>query len=127
MPKVYFEDSGILNILKNKKISSEFDGVFFENSIYNYLRKEFNVRDIYFWRTQNKQEIDFIVKQQQKYIPIEVKLNYNAKFIKNLSYFRKTYKIKKLYCVAYNKKEDKKNNNISQLYPWEIKFYIFYN
>jgi len=120
MPKIYFEDSGILNILKNKKLSFKFDGALFENSIYNCLRKEFNVRDIYFWRTQNKQEVDFIIKKEQCLIPIEIKLNYNAKFMKSLIYFGQTYKTKKLYCAVYGKKECKKYPNISQLYPWEI-------
>ena len=54
MPKIYFEDLGILNILKNKKLSKNFDGSIFENSVYSCLRRKFNIKDIYFWRTQAK-------------------------------------------------------------------------
>jgi len=119
MPKVYFEDLGILNILKNKKLSDEFDGNFFENSIYAYLRRKFNVNDLNFWRTKAKQEVDFIINNK-KIIPMEVKLNYNDKFMKNLIYFGKKYKIDNLICIVYDKKRNNKYKNIKQLYPWEI-------
>jgi len=120
MPKLYFEDLGILNILRNKKISSDFDGSFFENSVYAYLRRRFNVKDINFWRTKSKQEIDFII-DNQKIIPMEVKLNYNDRLIKNLFYFSEKYHIDDLYCITFNKKEENsKNKNVKQLYPWEI-------
>jgi len=122
MPKIYFEDLGILNILRNKKISSEFDGNFFENAVYAYLRRKFNIRDINFWRTKSKQEIDFII-DNKRIVPIEVKLNYNDRLIKNLFYFSKKYHIDDLYCITYNKKETSlksKKKNVKQLYPWEI-------
>ncbi len=119
MPKIYFEDLGILNILKNKKLSTEFDGNFFENSVYTYLRRKFNVDDLNFWRTKSKQEVDFIINNK-KPIPMEVKLSYNDKLMKNLISFGKKYKIDKLNCIVYNKKKNSKHKNIKQLYPWEI-------
>ena len=119
MPKVYFEDLGILNLLKHKKLGNEMDGNIFENSVYTYLRRRFNVNDIFFWRTASKQEIDFIINNNN-IVPIEVKMTYHDKLIKNLVYFSEQYHIKSSYCVTLNKRENK-HNNIQQIYPWEIK------
>ncbi len=118
MPKIYFEDLGILNILKNKELSDEFSGNFFENSIYSYLRRKFNAQNINFWRTAAKQEVDFIINLKNL-IPMEVKLNYNDRTVKNLIYFSEKYDAKNIFCVTLNKK-DSKYKNIKQLYPWEI-------
>jgi uncharacterized protein len=119
MPKIYFEDTGILNILKNKKIIPLIDGQLFENSIYNYLRRKYKVKNIYFWRTLAKQEVDFILDQGKPF-PLEVKIKYNGKHIKSLLYFGKKYNLDNLYCVAFEKNPDATHKNIIQLYPWEI-------
>lgn len=118
MPKIYFEDLGILNLLRNKKLVGEIDGNIFENSIYVYLRRRFNVGDIFFWRTIGKQEVDFIINGD-KIIPAEVKLSYQDKLMKNLTFFSKQYKTENSYCVTMNKKASK-FSNIRQIYPWEI-------
>jgi len=118
MPMVYFEDLGILNILRNKELSNKIDGHIFENSIYNYLRRKTKTSNIYFWRTINKQEIDFIIKQKD-IIPLEAKYSYRDKFMKNLLYFTKNYNIYNSYCVTM-KKGNSKLKNITQIYPWEI-------
>ena len=120
MSKVFFEDLGILNILKNKKLSTEFDGAFFENSIYNYLRREFNSKDIHFWRTKSKQEVDFVINSKEP-IPFEVKMAYADNLMKNLIYFGENYQVNNLYCVTNTKKEALRYKNIKQIYPWEIK------
>ena len=119
MPKIYFEDTGILNMLKNSKINSQIDGVLFENSSFNYLSRYFRVQNIHFWRTAAKQEIDFIINDNNKIIPIEVKLSYQEKMIKNLFYFGDKYKISSLYCLAYNQMSNG-NEKVKQLYPWEV-------
>ena len=119
MPKIYFEDTGILNMLKNSKINSQIDGVLFENASFNYLSRYFRVQNIHFWRTAAKQEIDFIINDNNKIIPIEVKLSYQEKMIKNLFYFGDKYKISSLYCLAYNQMSNG-NEKVKQLYPWEV-------
>lgn len=118
MPKVYFEDLGILNLLKNKALATDFDGTDFENSIYAYLRRIAKTDNLNFWRTQSGQEIDFVVNNR-KISPIEVKLEYSDKKMKNLLYFGNKYNIKELYCAVFNKKESK-YKNIRQIYPWQI-------
>ena len=118
MSKVYFEDLGILNLLRNRKLINEIDGSVFENSIYAYLRRKFSVGDVFFWRTTGKQEVDFIVNRE-KAIPLEVKMAYRDKVMKNLIYFSEQYDVKNAYCVTMHKKGSK-INRIKQIYPWEI-------
>lgn len=125
MPKVFFEDMGILNVLKNKKLSLELDGHFFENSVYNYLRRKIEVSNIHFWRTKSKQEVDFII-DQTNITPLEVKLTFKPKNMKNLIYFANNYHPNNIFCVTLNK--DKESfKNIKQIYPWEIQSNLFNN
>ncbi|MFH1657385.1 MAG: ATP-binding protein [bacterium] len=124
MPKVFLEDTGIANILANKSFANILDGRLFENSVYANLRRNIEVDNIYFWRTNKGQEIDFIVDKAHKennkeLTPIEVKLNYSRKMMKNLIYFGEKYKIKKLFCVTLNKLDDD-YEKITQIYPWEV-------
>ncbi len=119
MPKVYFEDTGILNILRNKKLDDTFDGSFFENAVYAYLRRKFAVQDIYFWRTKLKQEVDFVIEAEDL-IPLEAKISYNDKVMKNLLYFKEKYEIDTIYAVTCSKKDKSKYSAIHQIYPWEI-------
>lgn len=119
MPKIYFEDLGILNYLRNKKLKDEIDGQIFENSIYAYLRRQFSVSDVFFWRTTDKQEVDFIVNGGNDFLPIEVKLSYQDKLMKNLLYLSEQYGIVNSYCVTMNKQESR-FNNVEQVYPWKI-------
>jgi len=119
MSKVYFEDLGILNYLNYGEINSLISGNLFENSIYCYLRRLIDKNSLYFWRTMLKQDIDFIIAEK-KIIPIEVKLSYRDKNMKNLLYFMEKYHLESSYCATLNKKEQVKYKNIQQLYPWEI-------
>ena len=50
-------------------------------------------KKINFWRTTNKQEIDFIVKNKEIYA-IEVKLNFQNMDNSNLRFFSGNYKCK---------------------------------
>ena len=118
MPKVFFEDTGIANILANKTFVKVLSGGLFENSIYANLRRNIEIENIYFWRTNKGQEVDFII-DSESLTPIEIKLSYSDKVMKNLLYFGDKYKIKDLFCVTLNKKEYSKYK-IKQLYPWEI-------
>lgn len=117
MPKIFFEDTGILNLMKNKKLSNEIDGQIFENSIYCYFRKKINYSDIHFWRTTAKQEVDFIL-DINPLRGIEVKMQYNPRQSKNLIAFGNQYERSDLNIVTLEKMEDKRK--INQIYPWEI-------
>ena len=125
MPKVFLEDTGIANILANKTFVNVLNGELFENSVFANLRRNIEVDDIYFWRTNKGQEVDFIVDDAHRYnskkiMPIEVKLSYNPKMMKNLIYFGAKYRTENLFCVTLDKRNNDRNKNIIQIYPWEI-------
>ncbi|KKT35033.1 MAG: hypothetical protein UW24_C0016G0006 [Parcubacteria group bacterium GW2011_GWA2_44_12] len=64
-------------------------------------------------------EVDFIIADAAP-IPIEAKLQYQDKYIKNLRYFKEKYATQQAYCVTYTKNQNQKYPAITQLYPWEI-------
>lgn len=76
MPKVYFIDNGVRNFAL--KHFEEFDdredkGQLLENYIFSVLLKELRTFDsIFFWRTKDKAEVDFVV-ETDTLLPVEVK------------------------------------------------------
>lgn len=77
-PVIYFYDLGLRNyalgVLGNV-ISSPGAGFLFQNFILNVLKEKFSFtgRDIYFWRTKDKAEVDFVIDVKKGLIPVEVK------------------------------------------------------
>ena len=87
-PKVYLTDSGIsshiLNISSVEELeSSRYKGDVYETFVFAELLKHINysenVMEFFYYRTQDKKEIDFIVKKGEKILAIEVK---SAKSVK---------------------------------------------
>ena len=79
-PVYYFIDNGFRNIaLQNlAPLDTRSDlGLLIESSVLQELLKyklhNFHYFDLYYWRTQSGAEIDFIIKQHEIIIPIEVK------------------------------------------------------
>ncbi len=67
-PKFYFFDCGLRNaLLRNfETLSTRQDrGQLFENFIFNFLGDLFGYENIQFWRSKDKNEIDFIVEQKR--------------------------------------------------------------
>ncbi len=119
MPKIYFEDSGILNYLKYNDIVEKVSGELFENSIYAELRKTVGLEALRYWRTQSKQEIDFIVEHKKQLFCLEVKKIYSGQKTTGLEYFSQKYPNSKSLVITLEKRR-KTKGNISVLYPWEI-------
>jgi hypothetical protein len=74
-PKVYFIDTGLRNWIVNNFNKFEIrpdTGSLIENAVFCYLyqRKEEEIR---YWRTLGQAEVDFILRQNNEIIPIEVK------------------------------------------------------
>ena len=69
-----------------------------------------------YWRA-NEKEIDFIVQNNKKIIPIEVKKKKNLEKtdINHMSYFLKKYKIKKGY-FTYNGEETSSSSGSSMMF-----------
>lgn len=77
MSKLFFSDTGLRNysIKDMRKIDLRQDkGAFIENTVYSEIDKQLHLLDeICFWRTQQKKEVDFILRHQGEFIAIEVK------------------------------------------------------
>lgn len=116
-PKVFFFDTGLLNILWLKEFPKEILGNIFETSIFSELVKKYGTDDVYFWRTSDKKEIDFILKDKNIPIPIEVKLSFAKINTSALEYFSSEYSIKNYKTVAlYGEIKD----NLKMIYPWNL-------
>lgn len=75
-PKIFFYDTGLMQMLWLKRLQREALGVAFETSVFSELTKQLGRGAIHYWRTIDKKEIDFIVRLPEIVIPIEVKLHF---------------------------------------------------
>lgn len=67
MPKLYFNDLGLRNVLINyfAPIEQRSDkGILLENYVYRRLSEQFPREQIKFWRTADGNEVDFVVEEQ---------------------------------------------------------------
>ncbi len=75
MPKLFFMDMGIRNIILDnfELLETRMDsGSYFENVVFKLLNDRDDIRELFFWRTQTRKEIDFIVDRKWA---LEAKLN----------------------------------------------------
>ena len=116
-PKIYFYDSGLAHLLWLKVISKEILGEIFETAIFSELVKNFGKESVFYWRTKDKKEIDFILRCKGKIIPMETKLNFASLSNRTMNYFSQKYRIDKYYFVGLKGEKPGAKN---YLYPWEI-------
>ena len=108
MPKVYFLDNGMRNVLLNQLSPFSYrpdKGQLLENYVYNRLIEKFPHLPVKYWRTADETEIDFIVADGFLYgYAYEVKQS--GKNVKPGSYknFQKNYPGIDLKIIAYNPK-----------------------
>jgi predicted AAA+ superfamily ATPase len=104
MPKVYFGDLGFRNCLLNNfsSVGTRTDkGALLENYIYLRLRQKYDDESIKYWRTQNRQEVDFVVQNDDgTSAAYEVKFRAKSFQSSKYDYFRKTYPETPLECVS---------------------------
>ena len=108
-PKIFLSDTGMMHLLWLKEFPKIILGNVFETFVFLELMKA--GAKINFWRTTNKQEIDFIVKNKQIHA-IESKLNFQNANTKTLNYFAEKYNAKKTIIGLEGKKKGK--------YIWEL-------
>ncbi len=108
--KIYFFDVGVLNgLLNNYEASPDRIGNLFEHFIFSQIRNTAMALDlpfeIFFFRTRNGVEVDFIVKLRNKIFAIEVKIgDISNSDLTGLRAFRNYYpKVHK--CIAVSTKE----------------------
>ncbi len=104
MPKIYFNDNGLRNMLINNfsKFTLRSDkGELLENYVYNRLKKLYDADNLHYWRTADDNEVDFVVEQGiRQGHAFEVKYN-DLKF-SPLKYkkFTETYPNFSLSCIS---------------------------
>ena len=75
-PKIFFYDTGLVQMLWLKRLQTEILGSVFETSVFAELAKQNRIDDITYWRTRDKKEIDFVLKRPEGPLPIEVKSHF---------------------------------------------------
>ncbi len=112
-PKLYFMDLGLRNIMAGRfNFSQEELGKLYEN----YLVNSFRDREINYWRTTAKAEVDLII---DKKIPIESKIT--PKLTRSFMSFVKTYHPETGFIASLNLAH-KQNINSTQVffYPFAL-------
>ncbi|MBF0328640.1 MAG: ATP-binding protein [Nitrospirae bacterium] len=116
LPKVYFYDTGLMQMLWLKGLQREIIGNVFETAIFAELIKKYAQDAVLYWRTKDKKEIDFVLKIKNDLLPIEVKLNFKQFNPSAIQYFNKHYGIDKYRVVSLNGEP----TNKFYVYPWDI-------
>ncbi len=117
-PKIYWFDTGIINYLRNnlKKDTIEKDnlkGFLFEHFVLNHIlvwsSLQFPRASVYYWRTVNGDEVDFIVEYLDKIVAVEVKLSNSVNYAdaKGILKFFNVYPQTKIGYIVYTGKEIK--------------------
>ena len=115
-PKIFFHDTGLMQMLWLKGLQRELIGNVFETSIFSELTKRFGMESVRYWRTKDKREIDFIVTQRDTPLPIEVKLNFAQCRQAAIIYFSKHYESEPYRVLALNGIKTDRHG----AWPWEI-------
>lgn len=110
-PKVFVLDTGMMHLLWLKEFPKVILGNSFETFVFLELMKSH--KQIYFWRTTNKQEIDFIIKNKELYA-IEAKHNFQNANKRALRFFSKNYNCKTVVVGLAGEKD------VDGKYIWEL-------
>ncbi len=105
MPKLYFLDLGLRNFfIKDFRIFNERGdkGLLLENVFFRQLIEKYNFDEIRFWRTIQKQEVDFVIDEK---IAFEVKVQPNKFKEKRYEVFLKNYPQIKFSIVSFDIKK----------------------
>lgn len=117
--KLYMGDVGLLtlksgmsahNILTTIETNNTFMGAITENYVAVQLRVHWN--ELYYWDSAHTAEIDFIIQDQDKIIPVEVKASANTKS-RSLSVYKEMYK--PAYVIRISAKNFGFENNIKSV------------
>lgn len=115
-PKIYFLDTGLLcyllgitsvtQVFRGPLSGQLFETVVLGEVIRSYYNKG-QIPRIFWWRTSCGEEVDFIIEEKDKIMPLEIKLTtrLNKKMAKNIRSFCKLFsgKIDKAYFINLSK------------------------
>ena len=122
MPKVFFCDTGLMQMLWLKRLQREALGPVFETSIYSELLKLYGSQQVGYWRTVDKREIDFIVRSPEGTLLIEVKLTFPHVMPPAIRSFLESRAtgveagVEEFWVVALNGRPV----DVRMVYPWQL-------
>lgn len=103
-PVFYFSDLG----LRNYSLGFPPNGFLFQNFVFNILKEKIRFSEkIYFWRTKDGAEVDFILETAKGPIPLETKYSHlkETKPTRSLKSFIKKYQPKEAFVVNLSLKK----------------------
>ena len=102
-------------------------GAILENFIFSELMKK-DVRQINFWRTKSKAEMDFVLEKNSKLIPIEVKENlFTNNLTPSFNSFIDKYSPSKAYVLSKNFKGERKKGKSKIVFLPFVEFVCCFN
>ncbi len=120
MPKIFFIDTGLMNMIGKKYLPDEISGISFETALFSELVKTIGKQNVYYWRTIDKKEIDFIILKKQDPIPVEIKFNARKLKLTAIKYFSDKYNITNKYCISLEGELPENKFNVRRIFPWEL-------
>jgi len=128
MPRLFFLDTGFLNYtlktFQNLSLRAN-SGSLIESGVYvSLLRCLGDTDELRYWRTKVGEEIDFLLRREDRIIPIEVKWSGSPKISNAFRKFIKENPVDKGYILTKNSYKVEKINNcqIRFLPAWAIPF-----
>lgn len=120
-PKVFYYDTGLMQMLWLKRLQKELLGSVFETSVYTELVKQYGPDQVHYWRTQDKKEIDFVVKLPEAYLPVETKLQFPRTIPTVLHTFDAVYHSDNSPVPGYRLVGlEGKLTEAGMVYPWQL-------
>ncbi len=119
-PKVFFYDTGLMNMLSQRYLPRNIEGISLETAVFSDLTKNYGHHNINHWRTMDKKEIDFILSLRNEFIPLEVKINATRLNYTPLKYFTKKYNSKRQFCISLEGEPPKNAFLVDRIFPWDI-------
>ncbi|MEK6656518.1 MAG: ATP-binding protein, partial [Nitrospirota bacterium] len=116
LPKIYFYDTGLMQMLWLKGLQKEIIGNVYETGIFAELVKKYTKDVIFYWRTKDKKEIDFILRIKKQLLPIEAKLNFEQFNPSAIQYFNKHYGISNYRVVGLSGEPKSR----FYVHPWNV-------
>jgi predicted AAA+ superfamily ATPase len=115
-PKIFFYDTGLMQMLWLKQLQKEVLGSVFETSIYAELIKAHGTDNVFYWRTQDKKEVDFVLRSGKKLIPIEAKLSFPRNVPASIHTWKESFGIETYLVVGLNGIP----GETGFIYPWQL-------
>ena len=83
LPKVYFYDTGMANAIVRdfrRHTDRPDGGALLETFVFHEMKKSLEVsHDLFYWRTADKKEVDFVLVKDRQPVPVEVKSTWREK------------------------------------------------